>query len=69
MWERGWRCSLVDPSMLMSGVTVGNDVDVEIGRALPIDQLEKGKPLLITMARRKVGDQLAVEVIERVEQG
>src|ERR1700751_5823161 len=31
--------------------------------------LRKGEPLLMTMARRKMGDQLAVEIIERGEQG
>ena len=52
----------------MSGVIVGNNVDVEIGRALLVDQFEKGEPFLMTMARRKMGDQLAVEIIERGEQ-
>src|ERR1700751_3309985 len=59
----------VDPRVFMSGVIVGNNVDVEIGRALLVDQFEKGEPLLMTMARRKMGDQLAVEIIERGEQG
>ena len=45
----------------MSGVIVGNDVDVEIGRALLVDQFEKGQPFLMTMARREMGDQLAVD--------
>ena len=53
----------------MSGVIVGNDVNVEIGRALLVDEFEKGQPFLMTMARREVGDQLAVEIIERGEQG
>ena len=53
----------------MSGVIVGNNVDVEIGRALLIDQFEKPQPFLMTMARREVGDQLAVEIIERGKQG
>ena len=42
---------LVYPRVFMSGVIVGNDVDVEIGRALLVDQIEKGQPFLMTMAR------------------
>jgi hypothetical protein len=34
-----------------SGVIVRNNMDVEIGRALLIDQFEKGEPLLMTVAR------------------
>src|SRR5262245_13064056 len=58
-----------DPRVFMSGVIVGNDVDVEIGRALPVDQFKKGEPFLMTMARREMGDELAVEIIERGKQG
>ena len=36
-----------DRGMLMSGVIVGDDVDVEIGRGLGIDGFEKGEPLLM----------------------
>ena len=43
----------VDLRMFMSGVIVGNNVDVEIGRALLVDQFEKGEPLLVTVARRQ----------------
>src|SRR5215469_4642938 len=60
---------LIDPRVFMSGVIVSNNVDVEIGRALLVDQCEKGEPFLMTMARREVGDELAVEIIERGEQG
>src|SRR6516225_10589511 len=60
---------LIDPRVFMSGVIVSNNVDVEIGRALLVDQCEKGEPFLMTMARREVGDKLAVEIIERGEQG
>src|SRR6516165_9501638 len=60
---------LIDPKVFMSGVIVSNNVDVEIGRALLVDQCEKGEPFLMTMARREVGDELAVEIIERGEQG
>ena len=51
----------VDPRVFMSGVIVGNDVDVEIGRALLVDQFEKGQPFLMTMARCEMGNQLAVD--------
>jgi len=50
-----------DRGMLMGGVIVGDDVDVEIGRGLLIDGFEKGEPLLVAMARRQAGDQLALQ--------
>src|ERR1700719_3136552 len=43
--------------------------DDEVGGALLIDGFEKGKPLLVAMARRQAGDQLALEIIERGKQG
>ena len=36
-----------DHGMLMGGVIVGDDVDVELGRGLLIDGFEKGEPLLV----------------------
>ena len=36
-----------DRGMLMGGVIVGDDVDVEIGWGLLIDGFEEGEPLLI----------------------
>jgi hypothetical protein len=36
-----------DRGMLMGGVIVGDDGDVEIGRGLVIDGFEKGEPLLM----------------------
>jgi hypothetical protein len=54
-----------DRRMLMGGVIVGDDVDVEIGRGLVIDGFEKGEPLLMTMTRRQTGDQLAFDIVER----
>ena len=66
----------VDPRVFMSGVIVGNDVDVERRRALLVDPFEKGQPFLMTSlprrrpgACREMGDELAVEIIERGEQG
>ena len=63
------RQPFVDLRMFMGGVVIGDDVDVEIKRALPVDQFEKGEPLLMAMARRQTGDQLAFEIIEGGEQG
>src|SRR5437879_769707 len=55
--------------MLMGGVIVGDDVDGEIAWGLFIDGFEKGQLLLMAMARRQAGDQLALEIIERGKQG
>jgi hypothetical protein len=55
---------VVDLRMFMGGVIVGNDMDVEIGRALLIDQPDEGEPFLMTMARRQTGDQLAFQIIQ-----
>jgi len=59
----------VPSRMFMGGVIVGDDMGVELGWALVIDQLEEGQPFLMTMAYRQAGDQLAFEIIERGEQG
>ena len=58
-----------DCGMLMGGVIVGDDVDVELGRGLLIDGFEEGQPLLMPVARRQTGDQLALEIIECGKQG
>ena len=58
-----------DRGMLMGGVIVGDDVDGEIAWGLFIDGFEKGEPLLMAVARRQVGDQLTLEIIERGKQG
>jgi hypothetical protein len=42
-----------DRGMLMGGVIVGDDVDIEIARGLVIDGFEKGQPLLMAVARRQ----------------
>ena len=63
------RQPFVDLRVFMGGVIVGDDVDVEFGGALLIDQFEKGEPFLMTVARRQAGNQLAFEIIERREQG
>src|ERR1700758_3127443 len=60
---------LFDLGMFVGGVVVGDDMDVEISRALAINQLEKGQPFLMAVARRQAGDELAFEIIERGKQG
>src|SRR6202008_3621304 len=55
--------------MFMGSVIVGDDVDGEIARGLFIDGFEEGQPLLMAMARRQAGDQLALEIVERGKQG
>ena len=57
-----------DRGMFMGGVIVGDDVDVEIARGLCIDGFEKGQPLLMAVAWRQTGDQLALEIIKRGKQ-
>src|ERR1700726_1055842 len=58
-----------DRGIFRGGVIVGDDMDVEIGRGLVIDGFEKGEPLLMAVALRQAGDQLALEIIERGKQG
>jgi hypothetical protein len=58
----------VDQRVFVGGVIVGNDMNVQLRRALLVDLFEKGQPLLMTVARRKAGDQFAFEIIERGEQ-
>jgi hypothetical protein len=50
--------------MFMGGGIVGESMNVEIGWALLIDQLEEGEPFLMTMARRQTGDQFASQIVE-----
>ena len=45
--------------VLMGGVIVGDDVDVEVGWGFPIDGFEEGEPLLMAMTRRQPRNQLA----------
>src|SRR5262249_7836289 len=70
MWKRG---CLDQPSfdfgVLVSGVIVGDEMDVESGRRLVIDGLEKGQPLLVAVTLGDAGDQFTVEVVQRGEQG
>src|SRR5215469_16310684 len=58
-----------DFGVLVSGVIVGDEMDVESGRRLVIDGLEKGQPLLVAVTLGDAGDQFTVEVVQRGEQG
>ena len=49
--------------MLMGGVIVGNDVDVEIGWGLVIDGFEEGQPLLMARLPRRRPGRAAKRVI------
>ena len=42
-----------DRGVLMGGVIVGDDVDVELGRGLLIDGFEEGQPLLMARLPRR----------------
>jgi hypothetical protein len=42
----------------MGGVIIGDDVDVEIASRLFIDGFEKGRPLLMAVARWQAGNQI-----------
>ena len=44
------RQPFVDLRVFIGGVVVGDDVDVEFGGALLIDQVEKGEPFPVTVA-------------------
>ena len=57
-----------DCGMLMGGIVVGDDVDGKIGRGFPINDFEKGEPLLMPMAHCQAADQPALEVVERRKQ-
>ena len=55
--------------MLARRVIVGDQVDVETAGGLAVDGLEEGKPLLVVVALGDAGDQLAIEIVQRGEQG
>jgi transposase len=54
---------------LMGGVIVDDEMEVEIGRGLLIDQLQETQELAVAMARHTRPDHLAVQHGERREQG
>ena len=58
-----------DLRMLVGGVVVGDQMDVEIGRDVAVEMIKKGEELLMPMARLALRDDRAVEHVERGEQG
>ena len=58
-----------DLGMLVSGVVVGDEMDVELGRDICLDVTQEGEELLVTMAGFALGDDRAVEHVEGSEQG
>jgi len=58
-----------DRGVFASGVIIGDDVDVEIGRGVVVDGFKNGEPFLKAVARRQLGDQLSLEIVERGKQG
>jgi hypothetical protein len=53
----------------MGGIVVDDQMKVEIGRGLMIDQLEKMQELSVPMARHASPDNPAVQHVQRREQG
>ena len=55
----------LDPRMLVGGVIVGDEVDIEALRRLPLDLLQEAQPFDMRVARFGAGDQLSFKIIER----
>ena len=55
--------------VLVGGVIVGDQMDVETRRGLAVDDLEEGEPLLVAVALGDAGDQLTLQIVERGKQG
>jgi hypothetical protein len=53
--------------MLVGGVIVGDEVDIEALRRLPLDLLQEAQPFDMRVARFGAGDQLSFKIIERRE--
>ena len=54
---------------LVGGIVIDDQMKVEIGRGLLIDQLEKAQELAVPMARHARSDHLSVQHVERRKQG
>ena len=59
----------LDVGMLVGGVVVDDEMDVELGRHIGLDVTQEGEELLMTMARFALGEDRAVEHVEGGEQG
>ncbi len=54
-----------DLGMFMSGVVVADDVNLKLGRDLPVDLAQEGQPLLMAMT----GGSMSKEIVEGGKQG
>lgn len=67
-WKRG--CAF-EPTLfgwcLMGGIVVNDQMEIEAGRGLIINQLEKAQELSVPMPRHIGADNLAVQHVERRE--
>ena len=55
--------------MLMRGVIVDDQMHLALGRGFAVDLVEKADELLMPVAAHALADNLAVEHVERGEQG
>ena len=58
-----------DLGMLVGGVVVDDEMDVELSRHVGLDVTQEGEELLMAMAGFALGDDRAVEHVEGGEQG
>ena len=69
-WNRLWRASqLGDVGVLVGGVVVQDQMDLEGLGNLGVDGLEEGQELLVAVSRQALADDLAGEHVQRCEQG
>ena len=59
----------LDLGVLVGGVVVGDQVDIEVRRDLPVDPVEEADELLMAVLLHALADHPTVEHIERREQG
>jgi len=57
-----------DLGMLMSRIVVGDQVQFKVGRDVSIEMFQKAQELLMAMARLTLGDDPAVDYVERREE-
>ena len=62
MCQCGRRAS--QAPILVGGVVVDDEMDVELGRRIGLDVAQKGEEFLMTMAGFALGDDRAVEHVE-----
>ena len=58
-----------DLRMLVGGVVVDHQMNLEIGRHVAVDMLQKGQKLLVPVARATLGEHPTVGDVERGKQG